>query len=470
MIKISDFWLGTEASLQQVLTAIELYQQNPALYPPKLYIEDDEDEDEDAEDRELIQVEDGIGFMLVDGPLTAQESWLDRYFGITSYPMIARNAKQLVEMHADGEINRIVHVWNSPGGDASGINGLTEVLAAAKEAVPDTVSYTSGMALSAGYWLAAVNDTLRVDKMAEVGSIGVISTIRSYARRLKEEGIDVKVVRSGQFKALLHPAEPISEQGLREVEQKGEELHQFFIDHIQSRRPALRGGRQAWGEGQTFFGEKAIEIGLADGPATTLNALVNQWKVRDNTRNNRTYSFSTQPTSRGNDMTKQVHFPSEAEQAAVASGVDLSAVPHEEVEVPEVPPVVEVKAEGSEPPAQPEPESMTAYLTAELKAVRGELDELRVKLGLAEQERVKLAAAEEQLAPIVREATNKLQIALRQTPTNLTGLPASVLAAHYAEIKAQFEKVMPVGAHARSETDTSREPQDAGEQRLFLIK
>lgn len=461
MIKVSDFWLGTEGSLHQVLNAIELYQQNPALYPPKLYVEED---DEDDDEYELIQVDNGIGFLLVDGPLTAQESWLDRYFGITSYPAIARNAKQLVEMHQAGEIDRIVHVWNTPGGDASGINGLTEVLVAAKEAVPDTVSYTSGSALSAGYWLAVVNDTLRVDKMADVGSIGVISTIRSYARRLKEDGIDVKVVRSGQFKALLHPAEPISEQGLREVEQKGEELHQFFLEHIESHRPGLRGGRSAWGEGQTFFGEKAIALGLADGPPITLNALVNQLKVRDNTRTNRTYSFSTQPTSRGNDMTKQVHFPSEAEQAAVASGADLTAVPHEEVEVPEV----EAKAEAPVP--TPEPESAATYLIAELKAVRGELDELKIKLAMAEQERTKLAAAEELLAPIVREATNKLQIALRQTPTTLAGLPAAVLAAQYAEIKAQFEKVMPVGAHARSETDTSREPQDAGEQRLFLIK
>jgi beta-glucosidase-like glycosyl hydrolase len=166
-------------------------------------------------------------------------------------------------------------------------------------------------------------------------------------------------------------------------------------------------------------------------------------------------------------MTKQVHFPSEAEQAAVASGVDLTAVPHEEVEVPEVP---EVEAKAEAPVPTPEPESAAAYLTAELKAVRGELDELKIKLAMAEQERTKLAAAEELLAPIVREATNKLQIALRQTPTTLAGLPAAVLAAQYAEIKAQFEKVMPVGAHARSETDTSREPQDAGEQRLFLIK
>ena len=465
MIRVSDFWLGTEASLHQVLHAIELYEQNPALYPPKLFHSDDDEEAQDA-NTDLIQVEDDIGYLYVDGPLTSQESWLDSFFGIVSYPRIARNARSLAQMYQDGDIKQIVHVWNSPGGDASGINGLSEVLRGTLNVAPDTVSYTNGIAMSAGYWLASINPKLHVDKMAEVGSIGVISTIKSYARMLEEEGIDVKVVRSGKFKALLHPYEPISEAGLREVEQRGAELHRFFLEHVEAQRPNLRGGRNAWGEGQTFFGEKAIEIGLADGPAMTLNTLVSRLKARHNTGNTSPYSYST---DRGNPMTvKQVVFPSEAEQAMVASGVELEAVAHQEVELPDTVVTADTEAAVVQPEATED--LVASFLRAELKEVRTELDELKVKLAIAEQERVKLAAVEEQLAPIVREATNKLQIALRQTPTNLAGLPAAVLATQYAEIKAQFERTMPVGAHARSETDTSREPQDAGEQRLFLVK
>jgi hypothetical protein len=165
---------------------------------------------------------------------------------------------------------------------------------------------------------------------------------------------------------------------------------------------------------------------------------------------------------------KQVVFPSEAEQAMVASGVELEAVAHQEVELPDT--VSTAGTEEFQGQLGEIEDHVASFLRAELKEVRTELDELKVKLAIAEQERVKLAAVEEQLAPIVREATNKLQIALRQTPTNLAGLPAAVLATQYAEIKAQFERTMPVGAHARSETDTSREPQDAGEQRLFLVK
>ena len=481
MIRLSDYWMGTEASLWQVLHAISLYEQNPALYPPlgyrtktKLLEEDDGivREEDEGENTRLLKVEDDIGYLYVDGPLTAQESWLDQYFGMVSYPELARNVSALAQMYQDGDIKQIVHVWNSPGGDASGINGVTEVLRGALEIAPDTVSYTNGIALSAGYWLASVNPKIYTDKMAELGSIGVISTIKSYARMLEADGIDVKVVRSGKFKALLHPYEPISDAGLREVERKGAEMHEFFLEHVETSRPRLKGGRGAWGEGQTFFGAKAIEIGLADGPVMTLNTLVNTLKSRHNVGNNSPYSFSNSNSNdRGNSMPHptQVIFQSEADQAAVASGAKLDAVAHTEVETPE-PPVVAAQETPVEPTGEASSNDMVRFLKDELKEARKEVDELKVKLALAEKESAKLAATEELLAPIVREATNKLQIALRQTPTNLAGLPAAVLATQYAEIKAQFEHTMPVGAHARSETDTSREPQDAGEQRLFLVK
>jgi len=176
MIRVSDYWFGTEASLGHVLEAGILYQDNPALYPPGVAMRGPsgaDGEEYDAADS-LISVQDGIGFLSVSGPLTAQESWLDSLFGMTSYPVVARGVMKLAEMYDAGEISDIVHVFSTPGGDASGINGLTEVMQAAKEIAPNTVSFTGSHALSAGYWLASVNDRIYADKMAEVGSIGVI--------------------------------------------------------------------------------------------------------------------------------------------------------------------------------------------------------------------------------------------------------------------------------------------------------
>ena len=87
MIQISENWLGTELSLAYVLDALDRYREHPELYPPRLMGRDEEDDDE--EENPLIQIEGSIGILNINGPLTSRESWLDEYFGITSYPAIA---------------------------------------------------------------------------------------------------------------------------------------------------------------------------------------------------------------------------------------------------------------------------------------------------------------------------------------------------------------------------------------------
>jgi len=296
-------------------------------------------------------------------------------------------------------------------------------------------------------------------------------------RALEADGIDVRVIRSGKYKALLHPYEPISEAGIRQVEEKGSQLHGFFVDHIQAARPGLRGGRAAWGEGQTFFGQEAVDIGLAD-EVMSLNTLVKRIQVRHNSAQS-TYSFSNgsdSSTNRGIEMPKQVVFPTEADRALVAAGVPLAAVPHEEIDVEE-PAAVSEEPQASAPPVTEPPVTevvasadIVSYLKAELKEARSEAEAFKAQLAHAEHERQQLASVEDALAPIAREAIQRLQVALRQTPMTLVGLPASVLAAQYNEVKQQFEKVMPVGVHALSASEASREPVDIGEQRLFLVK
>lgn len=510
MIKVSDHWLGTESSLAHILEANQAYQQNPALYPPRILprkaryapsqsaklnaamgpgSREDEDDDDEEEDDGLILIDGDIGILNISGPLVAEDNWLNGFFGVTSYPAIARSAIKLAEMYQDGEISQIVHVFSTGGGDANGINGVAEVLQACKEMAPDTISYTGSTALSAGYWLASINDKLYVDRMGEVGSIGVISTIKSIARMLEADGVDVKVVRSGKYKALLHPYEPISEAGLQEVEAKGAQLHGFFIDHIQQMRPTLSKRVAQWGEGQTFFGEEAVQLGLADGPPMSLNTLVKNLKSRQNTPQRsgdgrRNHGDDDQDESaftyRGTPMPRKVVFASEADRAMVAAGVDLNAVPHEEVEDDDLPEAaVELASapadtalmtEMAQQPLSPVEPELARYLRDELAASRKELAALQLQLSQLEQAKQELAAVEAQLAPIAREAIQRLQVALRQKPTTLAGLPASVLAAQYAEVKTEFERVMPVGAKALSGSDTSREPVDAGEQRLFLVR
>lgn len=513
MIRLGSFWLGTQASLDEVLMANARYLDDPSKYPPqassgqlKLYSDGQElEESEDPAVDSRIQVIDGVGILQISGSLVPEESWLDDYFGLTSYPVIARGVQKLAQMQADGEIHSIIHAFSTPGGDASGINGLTEVMLGARAMAPNTMSYTSSSALSAGYWLANNNPTFYVDKMAEVGSVGVISTIASIHRRLKEAGVDTVTLRSGKFKALLNPTEPLSEEGLKLQQEKMDQLHGFFKQHLVAQRPKLSLSDPAkWAEGQTFFGEEAVQLGLADG-IYTLNGLVEHLISKHNSAQEskprsayatRTGyaaqaapSLSTSTSTQESMMkVKQVVFRSEADRAKVASGVDLSTVPHEirEVEVPDgelVDPIVEptspeaaagtTETEMSQPPAadpKADESGLVAYLQGELRSLQTAKAALDLEVQQLKASNQQLAQVEELLAPIAVQAIQRLQVGLGQTPTTLKGLPASTLAAHYSEVHALFTKTFPVGAHAQSEVDESRVPVDLGEQRLALVK
>ena len=182
-LSIPEFWLGTDSSLALVLEARDRYLSDPSKYPPrmpqaKLY---DGDEDEVGDDEEYdpidenIQIENGVGILTISGPLVAQESPYDHWFGILSYQAVSRGVIKLAQKYEAGDIHSIIHVWDTNGGSAEGISGLSETMDAAGKMAPRTSSYTSSKAFSAGYWGAVTNPTFYAAPMAEVGSVGVIT-------------------------------------------------------------------------------------------------------------------------------------------------------------------------------------------------------------------------------------------------------------------------------------------------------
>ena len=475
MLKVSDVWLGSPKSLLDVLMCAERYMEDPSKFPPvKLYSDDDEDESYDSADR-MIEVVEGVGLLRISGPLVSEESWLTELFGMASYPAISRAAIKLAEMQNAGEIEQIIHVFDTPGGDAAGINMLTETLQAAKVLAPNTISYTATQMLSAGYWLGTVNRTVRADRMAQVGSVGAISSVMSVAQRLKDSGVDARVYRSGKFKSPFHPYEKISDLAEKDLQEKTEKLHTFFIEHVQSVRAKLAGVPLShWAEGQVIFGNEAGALGLIDGEPITLTRLIGQLV---DSREKTTY-FSNL-SGEGNEMKKKRYiFESEADRAKVASGVPLSQVPHRVEEIEEEEPVVEAQA--SEPPAKVEEptqaakesqeDSLTVYLQNQVTALQGQLREAERKLDAAEAKLAMAESAEAKLAPIVVEATHRLQIGLGQTPMPLEGLAAQALSDYYNRVKKAFEAAIPTGYHAESEQESSRTATDIGELRLSIVK
>jgi len=436
---------------------------------------------------DIIDVHGNVGIVSIDGPLIDTPDMFDRLMGVTSYSDITEGINRHLE---NKKVSDIVLVMNTPGGDASGIGEVSSYIAEAKNVKPIT-SWTGKSALSAGYWIASSASKLRASKMAEVGSIGAIATVTSVARMLKEEGIDVHIERAGKHKALIHPAEELSEEGKKVLKAKVGQLHDFFLEHVTNERPQLKMSEKSkWGEGQTYFTDEAIGLGLVDGPAMSLGELVTGLQVKSKSGKGKSQTKLTETchngrlsnrTEEASMKTKQVLLSDEA-RAQLASGAPLEAVAHtvsqEEAEtdkVEETETEVEVETEAEEIKAKveetleakPESDNLAEFLQARLDARESELMELRVQKTQMETQLTALKDVESTLQPIAVEAINRLQIALGQSPSNLKGLPAASLAEQYAALKDDFNKRFKAGPVAQGASDESREGRSLAELRIM---
>lgn len=438
-MRIPEFWAGDEASLHSLLQTYMLLRNSAVTPGPlaamlaKLRLEDD-GEDEDVPIDELLadrisRVSGGVGVITLNGPMLSESNFWALLFGGVSYPAISVALDRFV---ANDEVSSVLLNVGTSGGDAVGIDEASQKIQQT-DLVKPVYAWSGSRALSAGYWLGAAARKVYGSKMAEFGSVGVVSTHVSIARQLKEDGIDVTVVRAGEYKALGHPAEELSKKGLAELVKKTEQLNDFFLGHIAERRGLSINNKEQWAEGKTFFADEAYKIGLIDGVVSLKDVLSN---------------LSDSHKLRERSMPKKIVMTEQA-AAAVAAGVALEQVEHEEIEVA----AEESDAASFTAAEELAPIIMTAHEDTELVSfLKQELEVERNKCLAAERQVIELKAqlsaaqtAESLLLPIVIEASQRMQVGLNQTPMELADLPATVVATHYSNVKSAFERTFTVG-------------------------
>lgn len=451
-MKLSNngLWMGDLESLDLVVKGSLWSLEHPEHISPKAQDEEYDLLEELAS--EIYQTEDNVAVINVTGSLSNQDSFWNLLFGVTSYNTISTALKWALE---DENITDIVMALNTNGGDVDGLADLSTNMKMVSKQKP-IHAWSGGRALSAGYWISSAADKIYGTEMSEWGSIGVITTHASLARMYKEEGIDITLFRGGKYKALGHPAEPLSQEAERVLQDKTDRLYSFFLSHVSSLRPSLKvDNKDAWAEGKVFFGGEALQMGMIDGIAS-LNQLVDSLRAEEEEQYPGTVAGNFHSMSEGRDVTKRVIL-SETDQALVASGVGLENVtPLGEIDETEEVSVAEeegteVEAEAEEPTVEAAVEehetegqpSLVSYLKDELSRERSVAEELRLKLSAAESRVASLESVEEALKPLVVESINRMQVGLGQTPSDLSSLSATVLAEQYSSVRNTLFKRFP---------------------------
>lgn len=167
-------------------------------------------------------------------------------------------AKDLALALEDDSFASILLDVDSPGGEASGIGELAQMIFEGRDKKPIT-AYVSDLGASAGYWLASAADELVVAPAGALGSIGVVMAVR-----------DPKVARTGtiEFVSSMSPhkrPDPHSEGGRAEIQRLVDELGELFVEAVANHRGvSTETVRSDFGAGGLRLGADAVAKGMAD--------------------------------------------------------------------------------------------------------------------------------------------------------------------------------------------------------------
>ena len=200
-------------------------------------------------------VRDGVAELRVTGTILPRSSmWLD--FAGIEYTGLDRLAEQLDSALADDGVRAIVFSYDSPGGKSTGVPEMADRIQSASEQKP-VVSYVSGQACSAAYWLASAASQIVTAKVATLGSIGAVQI----ARRPSPKD-PIEFVSSQSPKKRLSPE---TDDGAAELQAIADDMAAVFINAVaENRGYSPEKVMSDFGQGGVKVGQKAVDCGMAD--------------------------------------------------------------------------------------------------------------------------------------------------------------------------------------------------------------
>ncbi|MFJ5382100.1 S49 family peptidase [Cupriavidus sp. CER94] len=168
---------------------------------------------------------------------------------------------------ADTTAAGVILKINSPGGSPVQAGIINDEIHRLRKIYPDKPFYVvvEEICASGGYYVAAAADKIYVDKASIVGSIGVLMDGFGFTGLMDKLGVQRRLYTSGANKGMLDPFSPEVPRQKAFAESMLKQIHQQFIDVVkQGRGDRLKSDPDLF-SGLFWSGERAVELGLADG-------------------------------------------------------------------------------------------------------------------------------------------------------------------------------------------------------------
>ncbi len=182
-------------------------------------------------------------------------------------------------------VKAIVLAIDSPGGDVASSQEISDTIREIQNDGIPVVAALGSVAASGGYYVAAPARRVVANAGTLTGSIGVIFEAPYYGGLFQKVGVDLQIVKSGEFKDMGNPTRRMGDAERRRFQEVIDDVYDQFLHEILSgRKEALtqllaekRGVKAArideaqllaylrtFADGRVFSGRQALAYGLVD--------------------------------------------------------------------------------------------------------------------------------------------------------------------------------------------------------------
>jgi ClpP class serine protease len=217
--------------------------------------------DNDRESDNSFTAVDSDAIIEVSGAIDYSYSIYSWLYGGTSYLGIQNSLNEALNA---ASVKRIVMVFDTPGGVVTGCQETARMI---KQSAKPVVAVVTRECASAGLWLASQCKSITCMESGEIGSLGVQSIMRSFFRQIKENGVDINVIRAAisPDKNLGHPYEETSEEALADTQARVDKWGEMFLSTVAAGRGVSREvALEKFGKGKMMYADEALAAGLID--------------------------------------------------------------------------------------------------------------------------------------------------------------------------------------------------------------
>jgi len=194
-----------------------------------------------------ISFKEKIGVVPIEGVITESESVLS----------------QLAEFKKDDGIKAIVLRVNSPGG---GVGPSQEIYREIRKTIEKkkVVASMGGVAASGGYYVSSAANKIVANPGTLTGSIGVLIEFVRLQELMEKIGVDMEVLKSGEFKDIGSPHRKLTERDKEMIQKIVSDIQSQFVEAVAKGRDLSVERVREIADGRIISGSQGVELGLVD--------------------------------------------------------------------------------------------------------------------------------------------------------------------------------------------------------------